>query len=103
MWLEWNAPIFDILLGASLRILAVAALTVVIVLAARIRASRVQHSVWTVVLFGSLFMPFLSWIVPPLFRDVAVMKWSSSTEDSIALLEPAPPALVPQSTNPHWF
>lgn len=108
MWLEWNASIFSILLGSSLRILAVAALTVVIVLTARIRAARVQHGVWTAVLFSSLLMPFLPWVVPPLFLDVAVvnrsfsLEWLSSTDDSIALLESSP-ARVGQSTSPHGF
>jgi beta-lactamase regulating signal transducer with metallopeptidase domain len=52
------------LLDASLRISIVAAIALLILTAARVRASGVRHAVWTVVLIAMVLMPVLPSIVP---------------------------------------
>src|SRR5688572_10475973 len=52
------------LLDASLRISIVAVVAGLILMVMRVRASRVRHAVWTIVLMAMLLMPLLPSIVP---------------------------------------
>jgi hypothetical protein len=56
--------ILDVLIGASVRILAVATLVALILMVMRVRASGVRHAAWTLVLVAMMLMPVLPAIVP---------------------------------------
>lgn len=56
--------VFDVLLESSIRVLLVAAAVALILWAARVRSSSLQHAAWTAVLCAMLLMPVLPHLVP---------------------------------------
>jgi hypothetical protein len=74
-------PLLRILLESSIRITAAAILAGLALSLARVRASAVNHAVWTGVLCAMLLMPALPYLVPPLTVPVATPKVMIVAED----------------------
>lgn len=66
LWLDWNAPVFQMALDVAIRSVVLAAAVAAILFLARIRSSHVRHRAWTGVLLAMLLMPLLTRIAPPI-------------------------------------
>jgi hypothetical protein len=93
MGLEWNSPVFRVLLDASLRVVAVALASAAILFVMRIRSSHMRHRVWTGVLVAMLFMPLFVLAIPQF--GVPVLPRRPAGRESRPATFPKPPSSAP--------
>jgi hypothetical protein len=76
-----------ILLDASIRVVALAAVVFMILRLAGVKSSRVEHAAWTTVLIAMLTMPVLTWLAPPVKLPFTLPMLPADRAQTVSLFE----------------